>query len=970
MPFDPYSLPREPTIAIDIRVDDRGVETAAVDGRPVPTGTGESARTAAVRAVAELVDELAGRTPDGRSFGGLRARINGPGFTDYEVVIDRHGRLFVPIGLGVAPAEPTPPQAGPRASAPPSDTAPTLPDSPGPASGGVPAAPDTPVAETAPAPGEAPSGPDAPVHPPAQVTEPEPATVPASEMAPASPVAAEADPPPDPSARQAAPTPAGTASPAPHRRPPRAWSRTFVDEDPAPEKGRSSADVTAPSGDENAPVSPSDRPVRPGVTPAGGAPTPGAGATALMDAAHDRAGRRPSPRHEAEFPTDTGPHDRHSGTGQAPLRSALLQRRRLREQTDAEPPEPAAPPAPATPTELDASMGPAEAEQKATAQVDETGGADAQAAIQVTSPAASPRRPSAGFGRPGRSGEDTASPSARQRTTSGSALPDANGQGPERASGQRPEGPASTLLARARQRAGLGGRSSTTTAPDARRATPAAGPAPDGPGPDTGTGESVPAEAPTDTDATSSDAISTIAGLGREQCAPAAGLAAAPVDPRRGAPGEPMEPGHPSDRIGSRDPRPAEAGQRAIPALGRTQRPAGFTGEPTEEVVAGPRRLHLRPAVVIVIVAAVLSLAGLGAIAAALLNFSETPAATSSRPTAVGRELPGTPPPGWQVNSRWVSPPLQSGVPALDLGDAVGYVTSAHRMAVVDATTGDLRWGTALPPGTVTALARTRIDDTDVVAAQVGTQLSWWRIRDGRLVGSIDLPSGARTTFLGDSPLLGLSSNTVGVLRDGKIREVRVPDGAYPLAAAASGRVTAARGDGWWHLRPGVDAGRVHPWEDAAPDEQAPGTTAEIVGYTGDSVITAYPPDRTGVRHVVVHTDRAYDIRVSFRGRIEGPDAKADSWHPSPTGTWGVLGRTLVDLRRGSVTDLGAWTTKVVTADAAYGTASGDVIQASPGRALGVVPADTLLPELVTDAGAAVRTTVNRRERLYLLPPS
>ncbi|MDO5711748.1 MAG: hypothetical protein Q4P32_08445 [Micrococcales bacterium] len=393
---------------------------------------------------------------------------------------------------------------------------------------------------------------------------------------------------------------------------------------------------------------------------------------------------------------------------------------------------------------------------------------------------------------------------------------------------------------------------------------------------------------------------------------------------------------------------------------------APVTGRP----MPAPRRFSVRPAVIGIAIAALLAAGGLVAIVAGLLSSSGglgSPGLASASP--VVRPFPGTPPPGFSAAARWVSEPVETGR-IIALGDEIAYLTATRRLTVVDAMTGAKKWSATLPvSGSTTPLARTRIDGQEVLATQVGSTLAWWRLADGRDPATLALPEGARTTFLGEAPLVGIDPHTVAVVTGAKLRRVQVPGGAYAFAANAQGRVTAASGLGWWHLRPGSAPGLAHPWEDAAPDEQAPRATPSVVGYLGSSVLLLYPPDRSGQLHVVVHTDRAEDLRASFRGRIAPVPGVTQPWWPSPAQTWAVLGRTVVDLRRGRVSDLGDWTTTWITQDHAYGTLSGQATQADSAGTRGTTPPDATIPQVVTSAGAAVRARGPEGESIYLLPP-
>ncbi len=420
------------------------------------------------------------------------------------------------------------------------------------------------------------------------------------------------------------------------------------------------------------------------------------------------------------------------------------------------------------------------------------------------------------------------------------------------------------------------------------------------------------------------------------------------------------------------------------PALARKagRSPRQRTPRPTAQVER--RRLWPpRPAVAGVVIAGVVVAGAIGALTLTGLR----PGTVATAPASGGADttFPSAVAPGWSRTARWVSPPVETGGgKVLALDDAIAYVTAEHRLRVVDAVSGAQRWEAELPAGAMSQeLARTTIAGAPVVAAQVGDTLAWWNTADGKAAGTVQLPAGARVSYLGAAPLIGLDERTVAVVGDGALRRVTVPSGAFPLAADAAGQVSAASGRGWWHLRPGVAASAVRPWESAAPDDEAPSSRPGVVGYLGGTFLTLYPPDRSGRRHVVASTD-GQAVRVSFRGQVTDTDAKTDTtadatadamadataWWPSPSGTWGVLGRTLVDLERGSVTDLGAWRTTWITADRAYGTIDGRSIQVGPQVPRTEVGTALTIPEVVGPAGAVLRAKDAQGERLYLLPPT
>ncbi len=758
MPFDPYDLPDDPVVAIDISVDSTGRETATVDGRPVEPDAGESARAAAVRTVAEFVDRLPGSGAGGRARAGVRARINGPGFRDYDVAVDREGRLYVPIG--------PPPVAAPRTV-------------PRPAEGAVGLGTATSAAATATV--ERPAG------------------------------------------HAVAPPLAGPGGAAPRR---------------------------------DGPPRPGSPGVGPGDVGRGAGPRPGQGAAPVWP---PRGGDPTDSRATGTRPTGTRPTDAHP-TGTHPTGTH---------------------PTGANPSDDDARRG--------------------------------------GSGRSG--GWSSTFLDDRPSSMRTGAAEQARGSvgaaaGPVAVA-------ASGLASLGRMRGPAPHDPSDHQAPPDHHVPPHHPVPPDDPGA-----------------AEHTVRISPVIPADR-----LAGLVRATRDQRAAA--------------SARDPRAAatDAGEAAA-RDGRD----------------GTRPRRVRPAVVAVVVAAVLVVAALAVIARMVLHPRDTRGSEASA-AASDRPFPGAVAPGWAVQPRWVSAAVEAGGGrVLAFGDTVAYVTAQHRLVAVDATSGVTRWHVPLPAGTMRdGLAHTTIDGRAVVAAHIDDTLAWWSAADGQNAGSLALPAGSRTTFLGAAPLVGVDDRTVALVRGNTLRRLALPTGAFALAASERGQVTAASGRGWWHLRPGVAAGAPRGWETAAPDDEAPRAAPVVVGYLGDAILTVYPPDRTGRRHVVASTD-APQVRVSFRGAITTPAGTTAAaglpWWPSPSGTWGVLGRTIVDLERGAVRDLGDWTTTWITTDRAYGTIDGRPVQVGPEVPRADVGADITIPEIVTPAGAVFRARADDGERLYLLPPT
>lgn len=362
-------------------------------------------------------------------------------------------------------------------------------------------------------------------------------------------------------------------------------------------------------------------------------------------------------------------------------------------------------------------------------------------------------------------------------------------------------------------------------------------------------------------------------------------------------------------------------------------------------------------------------------------------------PTAVamsrGRSLAALPPLGWNPQALWSTPALLKGAGRILVdGGVVAMVTAERQVVLVELASGRVLWQRSLPAGTLrTALTSTAVAGREVVAVHLDGRLAWWDLDTGQ-EGGLDLPAGARVGFSGDAPLVGLDRTTVGVLDSGgALRRIPVPSGATALAARADGTVTAVAPAGWWHLVPGSAAGPARRLP--APDPGQVGTPT-VVSYLSGHLVTLWPGHRRGVRELAVFSDRDR-LRYAFSGPAVEPAPSAPapsgnpatsgnpapatsgnpatlSWHPSPSGTWGILGRTLVDIREGRVRDLGGWTTRHIAQDRALGYLDGAAVVAGPDLPRGLLRPGESFPEAVTSAGVAVRAAEAGAEVVHLLP--
>lgn len=356
------------------------------------------------------------------------------------------------------------------------------------------------------------------------------------------------------------------------------------------------------------------------------------------------------------------------------------------------------------------------------------------------------------------------------------------------------------------------------------------------------------------------------------------------------------------------------------------------------------------------------------------------------------------PPAEWSSTPKWASPALldSAGRVLVVNKSQVALVTADRHVVLVDAASGDTVWSAALPEGTVVPeLTQTTIDGASVIALHVGDRLVWWKV-DGGEAGGVDLPKGAPVSMQGTAPMIGLSTSSVGVVSGGKVATVQVPAGAIALAARADGTVTMGSSAGWWHVQAGQAPGKVTPWETgsttpltvtliAAPCVPAADGAPQGCrsAYMASHIIAVASSDK-GAR-VLVFSDRGQDVRFAFEGPMQMPAAASGQvtlqWMPSPSGAWGILSNTLVDLPTAQVRYLGEWTTKAIASDRALGTLGSETVvvgQPSPDRPSeleqGVLARGEGFPEdLVSLGGSAVgalmRADQDSSKIVFLLPP-
>ncbi len=409
----------------------------------------------------------------------------------------------------------------------------------------------------------------------------------------------------------------------------------------------------------------------------------------------------------------------------------------------------------------------------------------------------------------------------------------------------------------------------------------------------------------------------------------------------------------------------AEDGRRGRPRRG-AHTVTSPRGASRKRLGRGPRQLHAPRHFIPISRGFVIPAVACGILLLVFGAWTLLRGSVATGPTTVrGERLAAAAPLEWSQDSLWRTPALLADAGRVLVADGrVAFVTSDRRVVLVDAVSGETRWSAPYPAGDPrTDLTVSTIDNHEVIACQVGDRLAWWDPHSGE-AGGLDLPEGSSVVLRGTAPLvLSGDGRTAALVRDGRLATAPLPDGATALAGRADGLITAAGSAGWWHLTPGQPLAAPRTWE-------IPGGTGapSLVSYLGGSIISLLSSGTDSAPQILVFTDREHDVRFAWIGPGVFEERSA-TWHPSPSRNWGILGRTLVDLDAGRATDLGQWSTQLVSADRALGDLAGEQVLVGPTIPLGSLQHDESFPEDLTDSGALVRSRLGTDEVVYLLPP-
>lgn len=320
------------------------------------------------------------------------------------------------------------------------------------------------------------------------------------------------------------------------------------------------------------------------------------------------------------------------------------------------------------------------------------------------------------------------------------------------------------------------------------------------------------------------------------------------------------------------------------------------------------RRSKVLPAVIAVGALTMTTAIG-GAVILARSRHATTPTATQPA-TAPPAELPVVPATGWSSHARWASAPLlgttDHATPVV-AGNTV-VVPTTDGLDAISVSTGETAWSSSLPNQLSAGPTHTYLENGPRIVAQSQNQLLWWPETGATDPQTIDLPEGSQLSFEGASPLVQINDThaaTIGAT--GAVQQRVVPTGATALAANTDGSVTAASDSGmWWHLT-NPDVAR-----DGKPlsPPSAKAHPAKVMGYLSHYLIMLWqtPGAHTSApTYTAVIYDDTHNMRPLRTVKI-GTDIP--TWTASPSRSWGILGHTLIDLKRRKAHNLGtAWST-------------------------------------------------------------
>ncbi|NYJ76531.1 hypothetical protein [Allobranchiibius huperziae] len=365
-------------------------------------------------------------------------------------------------------------------------------------------------------------------------------------------------------------------------------------------------------------------------------------------------------------------------------------------------------------------------------------------------------------------------------------------------------------------------------------------------------------------------------------------------------------------------------------------------------------------------------------------------------PSATPTELPVAAPVGWSPQAAWSSAAVasvdasQQTASPVAVGGRSIYAVTTHgngdlALSALSARTGAPVWSKDLAGSSVTTGPTLgRVAGVSVVMVATDTDVSAWSMTGQRL-GDWPVPaSGTDTTVLltPAGPIIPRSQTTVSIVGlGGKLVTRALPPGGHAVAILPKDTLLATDTGGHaWKVTSPTVAG--NPITLPAPKGWTGGTT---VAVTETTLIQQWTPAKaTSTGTVVLRATALNGLRAGWTtGSIDTQNA-ASPLLMSPSGTVGVLGSSVVDLRTGGLHSLPAgWTTQLAGDQVIWCTNADQqtVAATTTGVPLGGASTgttsnlnnangstDPVIPAGVVGTSALVIGSADDTPRLYLLP--
>ena len=323
-------------------------------------------------------------------------------------------------------------------------------------------------------------------------------------------------------------------------------------------------------------------------------------------------------------------------------------------------------------------------------------------------------------------------------------------------------------------------------------------------------------------------------------------------------------------------------------------------------------------------VLAVTIIATAAALIATRPNAASAPVTTVTvQPTATPSELPALAPDGWSTHAVWYSPTAATSSPrvialpdTLVLGTAAGPTTS---ITALDVATGQPRWAVPLGKTLTAGPELTTVDGETLIAAASSDTL---RLIDtaGQTRYKLALDTGAKVTITPGGVIISADNTSARIIQAGTLVARVIPAGGRPVAVLDNSLIVASPTAQWWAITDPATAPDPLLLQAPSPDVRPIGP----VGIAGDTLLFAWAPNERPPNPTTTISGHA--IAQSMQTTVHLTATAATStiprpgeWQPSPDGTWGIYGRTVIDITAGTSTPLPRdWVTATVLNDRAW----------------------------------------------------